>query len=305
MYANFIPYDPVAIELGPFQIRWYAVFILSGALLALILAIKEGKKLGVSKDFLEDLVLYGLPISILGARIYYVVFEWDQYKENLLKVLMINEGGLAIHGAIIAALAWGYFYCKKKEVNFLKVLDLGAVGFLIAQAIGRWGNFMNQEAHGGLVPGNSISEQRMFLSDKLNLPDFITNQMFINGEQGLGYYHPTFLYESVWNLIGFSLLIILRKTKLLYIGDLFSIYLIWYSIGRFYIEGLRTDSLYIGDSGYRTAQVISIIMIFIGLTLLIGRHLIIYLNKKNKIKINFKKLFPVKYYELVNTEVGQ
>lgn len=261
MLSDYKPYNPIAISLGYLHIRWYAIFIMLGALMALVIAIREGKKIGIEKSFLEDLVLYGLPISIFGARIYYVIFEWNQYKDNLIDIFKINEGGLAIHGAIIAAVLWGYYYCKKHNVNFLHVLDLGAVGFLIAQSIGRWGNFMNQEAYGALVPGKTVVQQEIFMSDTLNLPNFISKQMLINGSQGLGFYHPTFLYESIWNFTGFLILMVLRKTKYLRSGDLFPIYLIWYSIGRFYIEGLRTDSLYIGSTNVKAAQIMSILLI--------------------------------------------
>lgn len=267
-HSQIEPLKNIAIDLGPIQIAWYSIFILSGALLAMYLGIREGKRLGISSDFIIDLVLYGIPISVVGARIYYVIFEWSNYKNDLISVLYIHEGGLAIHGAFITAIIWGYFFAKHNNVNFLKLLDLGAVGFLIAQAIGRWGNFMNQEAHGGVVPGVTLDEQRAFLDQTLHLPKFITNQMYIDG----AYYHPTFLYESIWNIIGFTILLILRRTKLPWIGDQILFYLIWYSTGRFFIEGMRTDSLYVGS--LRMAQLISIVFILIGLGLFITRRII-------------------------------
>ena len=299
MKQQLLSYSPIAFEIGPLHIQWYAIIILTGAYVALILAIKEGKKLGVEKEFLENLVLFGLPIAIIGARIYYVAFNWSYYQGDLMQVIKINEGGLAIHGAFIAALIWGYGYCKYKKVHFLKVLDLGAVGFLIAQAIGRWGNFMNQEAHGPLVPGVDLIEQRSYLSDQLKLPDFIVNQMYLKGNEGWGFYHPTFLYESIWNLIGFGIMLVLRKTKLLYIGDLIFIYLIWYSIGRFFIEGMRTDSLYIGNTDIKAAQIISIVMFALGFILLVGRHLLIYLGKNKKVGYDYEKLVPTKYNQVI------
>ncbi|ERJ10961.1 prolipoprotein diacylglyceryl transferase [Haloplasma contractile] len=303
-HSSIEPLRNILLEIGPLKIYWYAVLILSGAMLALFLAIREGKRIGVPKDFLEDLVIFGLPLSIAGARLYYVIFEWSRYKNNLLGVFRIFEGGLAIHGAIITALIWGYFFAKSRGISinqFLKTCDMGAVGFLVAQAIGRWGNFMNQEAHGGPISYKingkmqeftemtaserqmALDQQREFLSDKLHLPEFITNQMYIKEGFYAQYYHPTFLYESLWNLTGFTILLILRRTKLLYIGDMIFIYLIWYSIGRFFIEGMRTDSLYIGDTGLRTAQLISIVLVVVSTVALAIRH--------------YKKIIPVTYYE--------
>jgi phosphatidylglycerol---prolipoprotein diacylglyceryl transferase len=254
------PLDNVFLEIGPLTIMWYAVLILTGAMTALVLAVYEGKKIGVERPFLEDLVLFGIPIAVIGARFFYVLFEWGNYKNNLIDIFKINEGGLAIYGAVFFALPWGYYLSKKRHVNFLKVIDLGAPGFLIAQAIGRWGNFMNQEAHGGEVT-------RQFL-ENLKLPRFIIDQMYINGT----YYHPTFLYESIWNIIGFVIILFLRRTKLLFVGDLGLIYMIWYGIGRYLVEGMRTDSLYIGNTGLRVSQVISIVAVVAGIIVLILRH---------------------------------
>lgn len=280
IFLEIGPFDFLGIEIGPITIMWYAVLILSGAMLALLLAIIEGKKIGVPKDFLVDLVLYGLPISVVGARIYYVIFEWNVYKDNPIDVLKIYQGGLAIHGAIIAAVIWGYFFSKAKGVDFFKAVDLASVGFLIAQAMGRWGNFMNQEAHGGPVPGQTLAQQKSYL-EGIGLPDFIVNKMYINGT----YYHPTFFYESTWNVLGMIFIMILRRTKYMYVGDLGLIYLMWYSLGRGIIEGMRTDSLYIGDTGIRTAQAISVLLIVGAAIVLIVRH--------------YKKIYPKYYYELL------
>lgn len=265
------PIDRVFIQIGPVPIYWYAVLILSGAALAFYLAVREGKRIGIEQSFLEDLVLVGLPLAIIGARLYYVAFEWENYAHNLLKIFALREGGLAIYGGVIAALIWGYYLSEKRNVDFLRVIDVAAVGFLIAQAIGRWGNFINQEAHGGPVT-------RGFL-EGLFLPEFIINQMNINGT----YYHPTFLYESLWNILGFIVMILLRRTKKLYVGDLGLVYLIWYGLGRAVIEGMRTDSLWI--AGFRVSQVLSVIMVIGGITVMILRHV--------------KKWAPKYYYELL------
>lgn len=284
-HSEIKPLNNVFFEIGPITIMWYAVLILSGAMVALYLGIREGEKIGVDKDFLIDLAMFGIPISVVGARIYYVIFEWDSYKGNLIDVFKIYEGGLAIHGAVIAAVIWGYFWCKKNNVNFLKALDLGAVGFIVAQAIGRWGNFMNQEAHGGKVPGSTLDAQREYLQG-MGIPDFIVNQMYIHdSEFGINYYHPTFLYESIWNFLGLALLLLLRRTKYLYLGDLGLFYLMWYSVGRGIIEGMRTDSLYIGDTGIRVAQLISLILFVSAALFFVLRH--------------YKKWYPKYYYQVI------
>lgn len=250
--------NPIALSFGPLTVTWYALIIMGGLLLGAYIAIKEGKRFGIEPDFFYDLILYGLPISIVCARIYYVVFyPGTYYQDNPMKVFAVWEGGIAIHGALIGAFLTGFFYSKRKGVSYLRVTDLASVSFLIAQAIGRWGNFMNHEAHGG-------ETTRSFLEKTLRLPDFIVANMHIGGV----YYHPTFLYESVWNLIGFLILIFTRRSKRIELGDLTLLYFIWYSIGRLYIESLRTDSLYIFGT-VRVAQFISIIMIVGGIVLLI------------------------------------
>lgn len=265
------PLNPILFEIGSLQIHWYAVLIISGALLALWLSIREGKRVGIKSDLYFDIFLYGFPISILCARIYYVIFKWSYYSKHLNEVFAIWNGGLAIHGAIIGGAIFLIVLCKKRREDTLLVLDTIAPNFILAQAIGRWGNFMNQEAHGGVVPGADLEAQRQFL-ENMRLPDFIINQMYINGV----YYHPTFLYESLWNILGFILLIILRRTKIFYKGDLIASYILWYSFGRFFIEGMRTDSLYAFGT-LRTAQVISI-------ALMVGSMLFILIRRLNKNK---------------------
>lgn len=253
------------LEIGPIIIAWYAVLILTGAMTAMVLAIIEGKKIGVDKDFIIDTVLYGIPIAVVGARLYYVIFAWDYYKDNPIDALKIYEGGLAIHGAVIFAVLWGLYYCRRRNVEFLRAIDLAAPGFLIAQAIGRWGNFMNQEAHGGKVPGATLVDQINYLSN-VGIPKFVIEKMYING----AYMHPTFFYECLWNLCGFAFMLILRRTKYLYVGDLGLVYMMWYSLGRGIIEQMRTDSLYLGN--IRVAQLISGLLFVAGAVIFILRH---------------------------------
>lgn len=259
MKVNPSPLNPIALHLGPIAVHWYGVIIGFGALLGLYIATKECKKRGVSPDDLVDLIMFALPIAIISARIYYVAFEWSYYKNHVSEIPAIWHGGIAIHGGLIGAILTAIIFTKKRNISFWKLADITAPSILLGQAIGRWGNFMNQEAHGGPV-------SRAFL-ESLHLPSFIINQMDINGV----YYHPTFLYESLWSFIGVAILISLRKANLRR-GEMFCTYLIWYSIGRFFIEGMRTDSLML-TSHLRMAQVISIVIILISILLIVFRRM--------------------------------
>ncbi|WP_391203404.1 prolipoprotein diacylglyceryl transferase [Psychrobacillus sp. L4] len=253
--------NPVAFSLGPIEVRWYGIIIACGIILAFIVAQREMVKRGFHQEYLTDLLIWGVPLAIIGARIYYVIFKWDFYSQNPEKIIQIWHGGIAIHGALIASFLTAYFFTRKRGTSFWKLMDIMAPSLLIGQAVGRWGNFMNQEAHGGEVT-------RTFL-ENLKLPNWIIEQMYIEGK----YYHPTFLYESVWNIIGVIILILLRKVNLLR-GEMFLFYLTWYSVGRFFIEGMRTDSLYLVGE-LRTAQVVSLLAIAISIILFIYRRLTI------------------------------
>ncbi len=228
--------DPVAIAIGGLKIHWYGIILGTAALMGLLMCIREGKRFGISPDFFMDLVLIGVPSAIIGARIYYVAFQWEDYQNNFIEVFKIWHGGIAIHGALIGAVIGGLIYTRMKKVNFWRIADIAAPGLIVGQIIGRWGNFINQEAHGGIV-------ERSFLSDTLHLPNWIVNHMEITYDGVSAFFHPTFLYESIWNILGLGLLLLLRRRPFLRAGELFFSYFIWYSIGRFYIEGLRTDSL--------------------------------------------------------------
>jgi phosphatidylglycerol---prolipoprotein diacylglyceryl transferase len=223
--------DPVAIALGPFQIHWYGIIMGTAAILGLYLAVQEGKRQGMDTDKILDMMIWVLPSAIIGARLYYVCFEWNYYSAHPADIIAVWKGGLAIHGGLIAAFLVGYIYIRKQKLPFLHLADIIVPSVLLGQAIGRWGNFINQEAHGGPVD--------VAFLHKLFLPDWIINQMTIDGIT----YQPTFLYESLWNLIGFGLLLLLRYVILPKRGEILFSYLIWYSLGRFFIEGLRTDSL--------------------------------------------------------------
>lgn len=245
---NIQQLNRVAFEFGPFTVYWYGIIIGTGLLLGWIIAQKESKKLGLGQDLLADMLLWAIPIAIISARIYYVLFEWGYYQKNPGEIIAIWNGGIAIHGAIIGGVITAVIFAKKKGVSFWKIADIVAPSLVLGQAIGRWGNFMNQEAHGTEV-------SRAFL-ENINLPKFIIDQMYIDGI----YYHPTFLYESTWNFIGFLILLVFRKVSFIKRGELFLSYLIWYSIGRFFVEGMRTDSLMLTDT-LRIAQIVSLVLV--------------------------------------------
>ncbi|WP_125152524.1 prolipoprotein diacylglyceryl transferase [Clostridium rectalis] len=238
--------NPVAFNFLGIEIKWYGIFIATGVLIALMLAKYNCKIKKVNFDILSDIFIVSFPIAIIGARLYYVAFEFEFYKGDIISIFNIRQGGLAIHGGIIFGVLAAYIYIKKRKDSFLKYADISAPSIILAQSIGRWGNFFNKEAYGDIVGYEYISK----------FPHFIQEGMFMNGN----YYNPTFLYESVWNLIVcIILLIILRKTKKR--GITFFTYIGLYSLGRFFIEGLRTDSLMFGF--IRVAQFISIIGILI------------------------------------------
>lgn len=247
--------DPVAITLGPLEIRWYAVFILLGLMLGVYLAVKEAPRKKILQDDILDFILIAFPLSIIGARIYYVAFSWSDYKDNILSVFAIWNGGIAIYGGLITGAIILYFFTQYRFIKTLDFLDVVVPSVMLAQAIGRWGNFFNQEAYGKAV-------------DSLNyLPGFIRDQMYIDG----AYRQPTFLFESLWNLLGFVVICILRRRpKLLKQGEITAFYLIWYGCGRLLIEGLRTDSLLF--LGVRVSQWLSGILILVGIIMVVLRR---------------------------------
>lgn len=251
----------VAFNIFGFNVYYYSLCILLGVIEAYILITREGKKQGLPKEFISDLIFYTLIIGILGARVYYCVFNLDYYLANPSEILKIYNGGLAIHGGVIAGLIFVYFYTKKKNVSFIKILDIVAPAVIIAQSFGRWGNFFNQEAHGGITTYQNLKN--------MHIPEFIINGMHIEGK----YYYPTFFFESIWCLIGFIILMIARKNKNLRKGFQIGFYFIWYGIGRFFIEALRTDSLMF--FGLKIAQIVSLIGIIIGIIIIVTNR-----NKK-------------------------
>ncbi len=227
---------PSYFTIGSLSIHFYGILIASGLLLALVYAWRRCHEFGILADDITDGVLWIVPLAIVCARAYYCVFEWDQYKANPISVLYIWNGGLAIYGGVLGAIAGIAVFCRAKKIKLPALLDLVALGFLIGQCVGRWGNFFNREAFG--------AETDSFL--RMGLLNVYTGQV--------EYHHPTFLYESVWNLCGFLLLHFASKHRK-YDGQIALGYAAWYGLGRTVIEGLRTDSLYWGP--FRVSQVLA------------------------------------------------
>ena len=244
--------NPVALQLGPISIRWYAICIVSGLILAVYLSMKEAPRKQINPDDIIDFILIAFPLAIVGARLYYVIFEWGYYSQHLGEIFAIWNGGIAIYGGLLTGALVLYLFSRRRLIEPIDFLDIAAPSVMIAQSIGRWGNFFNQEAYGTAVKSLNY------------LPSFIRDQMYIDGS----YRQPTFLYESIWNLLGFLLILILRrKPQFLRQGEITAFYLIWYGFGRMIIEGMRTDSLMF--AGLRVSQWLSMILILVGLAVIL------------------------------------
>ncbi|QXM05803.1 prolipoprotein diacylglyceryl transferase [Crassaminicella indica] len=237
--------DPIAFRLFGLEIRWYGILIAIGMGLGTILAIKRAKKQGIEEDKVLDLLLFAIPAAIIGARTYYVIFNFKSYGGDLFSMINIRQGGLAIHGGVIGGVLVGYLFCKKNRISFRKMADICAPSIILGQAIGRWGNFINKEAYGR--------------------PTDLPWAIVVDGVK----VHPTFLYESIWNFMVFLFLLWYDKKKK-FDGELFLIYAVLYSTARFFIEGLRIDSLMLGT--FRVAQLVSISVILLaGILIIRGR----------------------------------
>ena len=239
---------PKGFDIGPLSIHYYGLIIAIGLMLAVFYCSKRASQFGLNEDTLLDGVLWVTPVAVICARIYYCAFSWELYADNPISVLYIWEGGIAIYGSVIGAILGVIVFCKVKKLRITAVLDLASLGFLIGQFIGRWGNFMNREAFG--------AETDSFL--RMGLMKASTGVVT--------YYHPTFLYESLWNFTGFLLLHFLSK-KRRYDGQIALGYVAWYGLGRAFIEGLRTDSLYIGS--FRVSQLLAAGSCVVALTILL------------------------------------
>ncbi len=244
--------NPIAFSIGDYAIKWYGVIIAVGFLLAFLYAMASCEKFHMDQDKFIDTVIIGIIGGIIGARAYYVIFDTsDQFLRNPISILYIREGGLAIYGGIIGGMLCGALIAKLRKISVPAVLDLASLGFLIGQTIGRWGNFVNQEAFGceTTLPWRMVSEGTKTMAS--------------------GPVHPCFLYESLWCLLGFVLLHIFSRKLRKYDGQVFILYLVWYGIGRFFIEGLRTDSLITPVLPLRVSQVVAAATVLVGIVLLI------------------------------------
>lgn len=245
----------IAFSIFGINIYWYGLIIATGLIIAFMYAIREAEKVNLSQDDLLNLFLIAVPCAIIGARLYYVIFSFSDYRNDLASIFNLREGGLAVYGGIIAATVAIFIYCKIRYISPYKVLDILAVGLLIGQGIGRWGNFVNGEAFGAKT--SSVFAMTI-ISDGAKIAKGV---------------HPTFLYESLWNFFGLIVLILYKKKKK-FEGELISLYMVWYGLGRVWIEALRADSLYMGN--IKISQFVSLILLIFGIFFIIkGR-----LNKK-------------------------
>lgn len=249
------------------QIRWYGVLIALGFVLGLLAATKLAKKANMDIDKLFDTIIYGTIFAIIGARLYFVLFNWSYYSQHLGDIVKIYEGGLAIYGGLIAAVIAALVVCKINKTSILKTLDVAAVGFLIGQGIGRWGNFTNQEAFGTNTtrPWGMTSEK---VSEYIYLhqSEFEANGFSVDPSIPV---HPTFLYESIWCIIGAVLLYVMFSKYKKFDGQIILSYGVWYGLERMIVEGLRTDSLYIASTGIRVSQALSGMIVIVSISLLI------------------------------------
>ena len=265
--------DRYLLTIGDLKIEWYSVLILVGALIAITMILKEAKRYGYSSDFAFNMCFWGILSGIIGARVYYVLFNLNLY-HSFWDACKIWEGGLAIHGGLIVGIIVIILYCRKYHVRTIRMLDFAAPAVMLAQAIGRWGNFFNSEAHGAATTLEHLQS--------LHIPKFIIDGMNIGGV----YYHPTFLYESLWCIVGVILILVVRRLKITKVGQPFALYLLWYGFGRFLIESMRTDSLMLG--GFKMAQIVSVIMVLFGLFIVMissrkGRYEDLYEQDNNQV----------------------
>lgn len=257
----------VAFELFGLQIYWYAIIIVSGIALALWMSNREAVRIGLKEDDMTNFILWALPIAIIGARLYYILFDLEPYLADPIQIFNTRSGGLAIYGGLIAAVIVLIVYTRHNFIDPWLFLDVVAPGVMLGQAMGRWGNFTNHEAYGG-------ETTRQFL-ENLHLSQFIINNMYIDG----AFRQPTFFYESMWSLLGLILILIIRKKVAVKRGELFLGYVTWYSFGRFFVEGMRTDSLYFFGE-LRVSQVLSLVLFVGGIALLYYRR-----KKRTDIKL--------------------
>ena len=259
----YIPHLPKGITIGGFTIAFYGMIIAAGMLSGLWLACHQAQRTGQKKEVYTDFAIYAIIFSLIGASLYYLVFSWENYKDDLLQIFNTRGGGMAIYGAVIAAVLTAIIYCKVKKYNFFLLADTAVGGLVLGQIIGRYGNFFNREAFGEYT--NSLFAMRLRV-DQVN-PANITElkKSHMTTVDGVQYIqvHPTFLYESLWNIL-VLVLILVFTTKKKFNGEIFLLYLVGYALGRVWIEGLRTDQLQIGSTGIAVSQVLSGAIVIVG-----------------------------------------
>lgn len=259
----YIPHLPKGITIGGFTIAFYGMIIAAGMLSGLWLACHQAQRTGQKKEVYTDFAIYAIIFSLIGARLYYVAFSWENYKDDLLQIFNTRGGGMAIYGAVIAAILTAIIYCKVKKYNFFLLADTAVGGLVLGQIIGRYGNFFNREAFGEYT--NSLFAMRLRVDqvNPANITELMKSHMTtIDGVQYIQV-HPTFLYESLWNIL-VLVLILVFTTKKKFNGEIFLLYLVGYALGRVWIEGLRTDQLQIGSTGIAVSQVLSGAIVIVG-----------------------------------------
>ena len=282
-----------AIEIGNFKIAWYGLIIMTGMLLAILYVWLRFKEHHMKTDDLIDLAFFVIIFGVIGARVYYILFSlehyiMDSFWDTIVAMVSVWNGGLAIYGGIIAGGLAGVLVARKKKINILQILDFLAPAVMLAQAIGRWGNFCNAEAHGG------------------HTDIFLRMGIRSEGSVITNYYHPTFLYESLWNLIGFLaiwlIFVKLTKTKHLhkFNGQIFYSYIIWYGIGRFWIEGMRTDSLYLIPNVIRVSQLVALLSFIAGTALMVYSFVMLKKGKENALVTRVKPVLVEETGEEIN-----
>lgn len=259
MAPMILAIDPIAFRIGGWPVHWYGIIIGIAMFVAYYLVQYEGKRRKLDADWLSDCYFWTIVFGLIGARLYYVLFRWDYYYHHLDEIVQIWRGGGAIYGAIIAGALTLYWLAKKIHLSILLLGDTVVPALMIAQVIGRWGNFINQEAYGQVIERTQLVN--------MGLPEWLIEQMKINGQ----YVQPTFLYEAIWNLIGFVLVWLLQRViRQWWRGDNVAFYFIWYGIGRTIIEGMRSDSLYLGP--LRISQWVSIVLAISGVVWTVYRR---------------------------------
>lgn len=274
--------DSIAFEVFGIPIYWYGIILTSGILLGLLMAMYIAKKEGVDTEHIFDFLLYDIVFAILGARAYFVAFNWDYYKENMGQILNLRQGGIAIYGAIIASLIVAIIYTRIRKINLWQFGDIAAYGLLVGQAIGRYGNFVNKEAFGDYT-NNLFAMQIMRQEASTPVTQTMLDHAIMRDGVEFIQVHPTFFYESCWN-IGLLLLLLLYRRYKKHSGEIFFLYIAGYGIGRFWIEGLRTDQLVVPGINIAASQIVAVVSIIAGI---IG---FIWCRKADRTTVKFKKM---------------